>query len=106
MDFNEEKHRQIEKQVNRWDIYARLMPPMFLVLSLFLVWSGYISFELAFWVGLGLFACTAVIWWFWTIFTIKLLVRTLNRAGKNLEEVKIEFKEIHKQVKALRDETK
>lgn len=105
-EFEEAKHRKIEQQVNRWDIYARLMPTVFLIISLFLIWIGYISFDQAFWLGLGLFAVTAVTWWFWTIFTIRLLVRTLSRASKNLEDVKGEFKHIHREVKALRNETK
>ena len=101
MDDN--KQREIERQVERWDLYARLVPTLFLIVSLILVATGVIDFETAFWVGLGLFACTAVTWWFWTIFTIRLLVRTLSRASKNLEEVKDEFKLIHKEVKALKD---
>lgn len=102
-DNQEAQHRKIEQQVNRWDLYARLMPTFFLSLSFILIWTGYVSFNQAFWLGLGLFAVTAVTWWFWTIFTIKLLVRTLYRASKNLEEVKSEFKEINAQVKALRN---
>lgn len=100
----EAKHRRVEKQVGQWDIYARLMPTVFLLISMGLIWCGLIDFDQAFWLGLGLFSVTAVTWWFWTIFTIRLLVRTLGRASKNLEEVKHEFKRIHKEVKALRDE--
>ena len=102
--LEEEKHRKIEKQVGNWDIYARIMPTLFLLVALVLVWTGYIDFAQAFWLGLGLFSVTAVTWWFWTIFTIRLLVRTLSRASKNLEEVKDEFIKIHKEVKALRDD--
>lgn len=100
----DKKYRQVEKQVGHWDLYARLMPTIFLVISIFLVWFGAIDFSQAFWLGLGLFSVTAVTWWFWTIFTIRLLVRTLGRASRNLEEVKNEFKLIYKEVKALRDE--
>ncbi len=102
--IEEEKHRKIETQVGQWDIYARIMPTLFLLVAIVLVWSGFIDFSQAFWLGLGLFSVTAVTWWFWTIFTIRLLVRTLSRASKNLDEVKDEFKEIHKQVRALRDD--
>lgn len=100
MDDN--KQREIERQVDRWDLYARLVPTIFLVIALSLVASGVIDFETAFWVGLGLFACTAVTWWFWTIFTIRLLVRTLHRASKNLGEVREEFKEIAKEVQDMK----
>lgn len=100
MDDN--KQREIERQVERWDLYARLVPTLFLIVSLILVATGVIDFETAFWVGLGLFACTAVTWWFWTIFTIRLLVKTLHRASKNLGEVRKEFKDIAKEVQNLR----
>lgn len=100
MDDN--KQREIERQVERWDLYARLVPTLFLIVSLILVATGVIDFETAFWVGLGLFACTAVTWWFWTIFTIRLLVKTLHRASKNLGEVREEFKDIAKEVQKLR----
>ena len=103
VEIEEAKHRKIERQVGQWDIYARIMPTLFLLVAITLVWSGYIDFAQAFWLGLGLFSITAVTWWFWTIFTIRLLVRTLGRASRNLEEVKNEFKLIHKEVKALKD---
>jgi hypothetical protein len=100
--LDDNKQREIERQVERWDLYARLVPTLFLIVSLILVATGVIDFETAFWVGLGLFACTAVTWWFWTIFTIRLLVKTLHRASKNLGEVREEFKDIAKEVQKLR----
>ena len=104
MDDN--KQREIERQVDRWDLYARLVPTIFLIIALSLVACDVIDFETAFWVGLGLFACTAVTWWFWTIFTIRLLVRTLHRASKNLGEVREEFKEIAKEVQDMKPDDK
>jgi len=101
-EIEEAKHRKIERQVGQWDIYARIMPTLFLLVAITLVWSGYIDFAQAFWLGLGLFSITAVTWWFWTIFTIRLLVRTLHRASKNLGEVREEFKDIAKEVQKLR----
>ena len=94
----------IEAQVERWDLFARLVPTVFLVINLILVTAGVINFEQAFWVGLGLFAVTAVTWWFWTIYTIRHLVRTLNRASKNLQEVRSEFIAVTKEVKDLKND--
>lgn len=85
---------KIEAQVERWDFFARIVPTIFLALSTVLVTTGILNFEQAFWVGLGLFAITAVTWWFWTIYTIRHLVKTLNRASKNLAEVRDEFKSV------------
>jgi len=94
----------IEAQVERWDLFARLVPTVFLVINIILVTTGVINFEQAFWVGLGLFAVTAVTWWFWTIYTIRHLVKTLNRASKNLQEVRSEFKSVSKDFKDIKND--
>ena len=101
MELNE---KQIEAQVERWDTFARIVPTIFLVVAGILVATGVINFEQAFYVGLGLFAVTAVTWWFWTIYTIRQLVKTLNRASKNLSEVRNEFKAVSREVQELRNE--
>jgi hypothetical protein len=103
------KHINIEKietQVERWDLFARLVPTVFLIINLVLVTTGIINFEQAFWVGLGLFALTAVTWWFWTIYTIRHLVKTLNRATKNLGEVRDEFKSVSQDLEAYKNDIK
>ena len=94
----------IEAQVERWDLFARLVPTVFLVINIILVTTGVINFQQAFWVGLGLFAVTAVTWWFWTIYTIRHLVKTLNRASKNLQEVRSEFKSVSKDLKDIKND--
>ena len=105
MNLEEVAHyRRIEQQVERWDLFAKLVPTAFLIIAMILVSFGILSFAAAFWAGVGLFAATAVAWWFWTIYTIRYLVHTLARASRNLVEVKTEFVEIHKEVKALTDD--
>ena len=94
----------IEAQVERWDLFARLVPTVFLVINIILVTTGVINFQQAFWVGLGLFALTAVTWWFWTIYTIRHLVKTLNRASKNLQEVRSEFIAVSKDLKDIKND--
>ena len=94
----------IEAQVERWDLFARLVPTVFLVINIILVTTGVINFQQAFWIGLGLFAVTAVTWWFWTIYTIRHLVKTLNRASKNLQEVRSEFIAISKDLKDIKND--
>jgi type II secretory pathway component PulM len=94
----------IEAQVERWDLFARLVPTVFLVINIILVTTGVINFEQAFWIGLGLFAVTAVTWWFWTIYTIRHLVKTLNRASKNLQEVRSEFIAVSKDLKDIKND--
>jgi len=94
----------IELQVERWDLFARITPTIFLIISMILIASGIIDFQTAFWVGLGMFALTAVTWWFWTIYTIRHLIRTLNRASNNIVEVKDEFVSIKKDLEAYKNE--
>lgn len=96
--------KKIELQVEKWDLFARLTPTLFLIISIILVSTGYISFKSAFYLGLGLFAITAVTWWFWTIYTIRHLIRTLNRASKNLGEVRDEFKDVKRKVEAFQND--
>jgi hypothetical protein len=103
--MDEQKNQQIAEQVERWDIFARLMPTLFLVITTTLIVFGVIDFETAFYVGLLGFAITAVVWWWWAIFTIKYLVITLNRASKNLGEVNREVKNVTTEIRALRDES-
>ena len=95
---------KIEAQVERWDLFARLVPTAFLVINLILVTTGVLDFGQAFWVGLGLFAVTAVTWWFWTIYTIRHLVKTLNRASKNLAEVRGEFKSVSRDLEKFKND--
>ena len=95
---------RITKQVERWDLYARIVPTIFLIIAGILIVTGVINFAQAFYVGLGLFAVTAVTWWFWTIYTIRHLVKTLHEASNGLLDVKNEFKHINKEIRAIRDE--
>tara|TARA_B110000285_G_C14687998_1_gene407755 strand:+ start:185 stop:496 length:312 start_codon:yes stop_codon:yes gene_type:complete len=100
LEIDQEK---IQKQVDRWDLFAQIAPTVFLIMSVILISLGLIDFNVAFYIGLGLFATTAVTWWFWTIYTIRHLVKTLNRATKNLAEVRNEFLEINKDIRNLRN---
>lgn len=94
----------IEKQVERWDLFAKIAPVLFLLTSLFLLSVGAVGFDILFRVGMVLFALTAVSWWFWTIFSIRFLITILNRATHNLVEVSAELTQVKKEYKELRDE--
>ena len=92
---------RIKKQVRAWDMFAKLGPLGFVILGFVMHSTQMMDVESILWLGLGLFVVTAVTWWFWTIFTIRHLVRILNRASENLGEVKDEFKKVSKQVQDL-----
>ena len=100
-----EKEQKIAKQVERWDVFARLMPTAFLLTTMFLIVYGVIDFETAFYVGLVGFAVTAVVWWWWAIFTIRYLLVTLNRASKKLSEVNRDIKTVTTEIEALKNES-
>ena len=108
MDKEENTHRvqdeKIESQVEKWDLFARVTPTVFLIVSIILISLDYIDFGQAFWLGLGLFAVTAVTWWFWTIYTIRHLVRTLNSANEGLADIRQEFIEVTRELEVIKND--
>lgn len=104
MELHElERTKKIEKQVERWDLFAKLAPTIFL-LGCFAFLAMGMSFETLFKFGMVAFAITAVTWWFWTIYSIRHLVRIFKRATENLIETGQELKAVKKEYVELRDE--
>ena len=75
-----DKNSKIERQVHRWDIYAKVAPTIFLVTGGISLTIGITSFDTLFNIGMILFAFTAVTWWFWTIITVKYIIKTMSSA--------------------------
>ena len=94
---------KIEKQVARWDLYAKIAPTIFLVVGGISLAIGITSFDTLFNIGMILFAFTAVTWWFWTIITVKYIIRTMSSATTNLIEVKQDLKDIRKSLEEERN---
>ena len=99
-----ERNEKIAKQVERWDLYARLTPTAFLVTATIMVVFNIASQQTVIIVGLTGFAFTAVVWWWWAIFTIKYLVTVLNRTSNNLQNAATEISQISTEVEKLRNE--
>lgn len=91
-----DKHR-IEKQVARWDLYAKIAPTFFLVAAAISLTYGITSFNTLFNVGMILFAFTAVTWWFWTIITIRYIIKLMSSTTQDLVDVKQDLKEIREE---------
>ncbi len=87
---------KIKQQVARWDLYAKIAPKIFLIVSAFSLIFGVTSFDTMFNIGMIIFAFTAVTWWFWTIITVKYIIITMSSATTNLNEVKQDLKNIRK----------
>tara|TARA_R110000772_G_scaffold163850_1_gene275290 strand:- start:84 stop:395 length:312 start_codon:yes stop_codon:yes gene_type:complete len=98
------RNEKITKQVERWDLFARLTPTLFLATSLILVLFDVVPLDYAFYIGLTGFAVTAVSWWWWAIFTIRYLITILSRASTNLLDVNEEMTIVKKELQDLKDE--
>lgn len=94
---------KIEKQVARWDLYAKIAPTIFLVVGGISLTIGITSFDTLFNIGMVLFAFTAVTWWFWTIITVKYIITTMSSATSNLREVKQDLKDIREEMRSESD---
>ena len=103
VDNELKRSKKIANQVERWDIFAKVAPTFFLIVSFALLSVDLIDFDTVFYIGLVLFAITAVIWWWWTIISIRFLVHRLGRAGTGLIEVSNDLKSIRKEYADLKD---
>lgn len=88
---------KIEKQVARWDLYAKIVPTFFLGAAALSLTYGITSFDTLFNIGMIVFALTAVTWWFWTIITIRYIIKLMSGATQDLVDVKQDLKEIREE---------
>ena len=102
--FNLEQTKKIIQQAERWDLYAKITPPFFLALATLLIVFNIIDFDAIFYIGLIMFGLTGVVWWFWSIFTIRYIIKNMSNATNGLRAVRDELKSITTEVKDLRDE--
>lgn len=101
MDYRDDELKQIVKTAYKWDLYAVFSPVIFLIIIGVSIYIGLIATDMAFYIGLFMFAITTIVWWVWTIFTIKKLAITLTKVGSNLLWVKTEFKKIRDEISKL-----
>ena len=105
MANKEVRRRQsyVRKKVQRWDMFAKAVPVLILLLNFVLVVFNYVDFHNAFWLTLILVSTISCVWWIWTVITVRLVKKTLNDAENSLLDVKQDITEIVKDVKEFQD---
>ena len=93
----------VRKKVQRWDMFAKLIPAVILLLNFVLVVFNYVDFHNAFWLTLTVVSTISCVWWIWTVITVRLVKKTLNDAENSLLDVKQDITEIVKDVKNFQD---
>ena len=93
----------VRKKVQRWDMFAKAIPILILLLNFVLVFFNYIDMQNAFWITLILVSSISCAWWIWTVLTVNLVYKTLRDTEDNLLEVKRDIKDVVKDVKGFRD---
>ena len=101
--LNKEIPDKIKREVRWWDLYAKLSPIAYLLVG-FLLWHNEIyDWHVIAGVGAGVFAMTAVTWWFWTVHTIGEIADRTHRAETSVQEVLYDIKQIKELVKEIRN---
>jgi cell division protein FtsW (lipid II flippase) len=91
-----EKYEKILRQVSLWDWFARIFPIVFIAVASFMLATDLVTLRVTFLIGLVLFFGTAVLWWFWTIYTIAKMAFVLKRAEEDLGDVLLSIRGIRK----------
>jgi hypothetical protein len=99
-----QRAKRIEQQVEKWDLFAKIVPTIFLVTCFSLLFLDIVDIETIFYIGLAFFAVTAATWWFWTIYSIRFLVRLLSSTTDKLLETGEELADIRNEYKDLRND--
>lgn len=102
-DNNRRRQSYVRKEVQRWDMFAKAVPVLILILNFILVGFNYIDFHNAFWTTLIIVSSISCVWWIWTVITVRLVKKTLNDAETSLLDVKQDITEIVKDVKNFQD---
>lgn len=94
---------RIRKQVEYWNLFAKLAPIAFVVGGFFFYELNFCSLQTLLFVGAGLFAVTAVIWWFWTVNTIGFVSDRVHKAEEGIQDVLSDLKIIKELFREIKD---
>lgn len=93
---------KIKREVRWWDLYAKLSPIAYLTVG-FLLWHNDVwDWHVIAGIGAGVFAMTAVTWWFWTVHTIGQIADRTHKAESTVQEVLHDIRDIKELVKQIR----
>ena len=101
--LNKEIPDKIKREVRWWDLYAKLSPIAYLLVG-FLLWNYDVwDWQVIAGIGAGVFAMTAVTWWFWTVHTIGEIADRTHKAESTVQEVLHDIRDIKEIVKDIRN---
>ena len=101
--LNKEIPDKIKREVRWWDLYAKLSPIAYLLVG-FLLWNYDVwDWQVIAGIGAGVFAMTAVTWWFWTVHTIGEIADRTHKAENTVQEVLHDIRDIKEIVKDIRN---
>jgi len=92
----DEKKLKIDKQIARWELYAKLAPVCFIIISTILILTNCIEITTLYYISICLTAITVIIWWIWSIYTVRYVINKMTNASEGLYELKLELEEIKK----------
>lgn len=85
-------------QVKLWDRFAKSSPIFLLLLASIFYLLGHRDWDLFLYICLGIFASVMFAWWFWVLYTIAVIVYTINSSGKSLNQIVEEIREIRRAI--------
>lgn len=91
----------IYKSTRLWNIYAKLSPIIFLVVSSALFYAGLASMEILLCAGAAILITTMIIWWFWMVWSIGTLAHMFMMSEKDFDDIKTLIRDARQDIKHL-----
>jgi len=83
---------KIQNQAKLWNLYSIGSPLLLIMFVIILHIFDALHYNFLFWVSIGVFGISSIVWWIWAVVTIMKLTDTLKKADENfviiLEEIK------------------
>ncbi len=97
---------KIQKEVMWWN-RAALIVPIVSTLLLFIAYQlGLADLYVLFYIALGMYIITAIVWWWWTMKNVIYLSKVLFRTSNNINIVVSEIKHMKDELKIAQEALK